>query len=406
LKKRVSYILLTVLLLALLLLVMNAWRQRVFDKRVTFDEKSKIPYGAYLTHSLLPLMFPGSDITSNYQSPVDWYNDDSAKKGSQLFFLLTRHFNPSKTEMLDLVNFAKLGNYVFISTAEMNSVSKKYLGVSIYSDSYNHIYYSNYDDSVNTRLVKPTFTESQYFNPGYTFSTYFKSYDTSRYEIIGVDGQGAANFLKVNVGKGSIYLHSDPFLFANYFLLNADNKDYFEKSISLVPSSVRNIIWDEYYVYKPEISEKSNTPSPLRVLLNYPSFRWAFYTALIFLVLYLLLNIKRRQRLIPVLLKPTNDSLDFVKTIGRLYFEKQDHLNIAVKMTVYFLEHVRNKYLVTTSDLDDEFIEKLSGKSGYDEAKTRALIQSVIAIHQAVEVDQQQLANYYNQFQQFYKQTT
>jgi len=404
LKKRVPYILLTVLLLALLLLVMNTWRQRVFDKRVTLDEKSKTPYGAYLSHSLLPLMFPGSKITTNFQSPAEWY--DSTQKINQLFFLVTRQFKPSKTEMWDLLNFAKQGNYVFISTAEMNNISKKYLGVTIYSDSYNHIYYSNYDDSVNTRLVKPAFTELQYFNPGYTFSTYFKSYDSSRYEIIGVDGQGAANFLKVNIGKGSIYLHSDPFLFANYFLLNADNKDYFEKTISLVPSSVKNIIWDKYYVYKKESVKNTGQLSPLHVLLNYPSFRWAFYTALFLLLLYLLLNLKRRQRLIPVLVKPTNESLDFVKTIGRLYFEKQDHLNIAAKMSAYFLEHVRNKYIMTTSDLDDEFIAKLSGKSGYDEAKTRILIQSVNAIQQAVEVDEQQLANYYNQFQQFYKQTT
>lgn len=403
-KRRIPYILLTVLLLALLLLVMNTWRQRVFDKRVTLDEKLKTPYGAYLSHSLLPLMFPGSEITTNYQSPVEWY--DSTQKINQLFFLLTRQFNPSKTEMQDLVNFAKRGNYVFISTSEMNNISKKWLGISIYSDSYNHIYYSNYDDSVNTSLVKPAFTESEYFNPGYTFSTYFKSYDTSRYEIIGIDGQGAANFLKVNIGKGSIYLHSDPFLFANYFLLNANNKDYFEKTISLVPSPVKNIIWDKYYVFKEESGKNRGQLSPLHVLLNYPSFRWAFYTALFFLLLYLLLNIKRKQRLIPVVIKPTNDSLDFVKTIGRLYFEKQDHLNIAVKMAAYFLEHVRNKYMMATSDLDDEFIAKLSGKSGYEEEKTRVLIQSVNTIHQAVEVNEQQLANYYNQFQQFYKQTT
>lgn len=404
-KKRAPYIVLTVLLLAILLLVLNGWRQRVFDKRVTFDEKSKIPYGAYLTRSLLPLMFPGSDINSNYQSPADWYNVDSAKKGNQLFFLLTRQFNPSKMEMQNLVDFAKQGNYVFISTASMNGISKKLLGISVYSDSYNHLY-NIFDDSVNTSLVKPAFIESQYFNPGFTFGTYFKSYDTSRCEIIGIDGQGAANFLKVNIGKGSIYLHSDPFLFANYFLLNADNKDYFEKSISLVPSSVRTIIWDNYYVYKTETRAKQNQQSPLHTLLNYPSFRWAFYTALFLLILYLFLNLKRRQRLIPVFQKPTNDSLDFVKTIGRLYFEKQDHLNIAVKMAAYFLEHVRNKYLIATTELNDEFIEKLSGKSGYDKEKTRMVVQSVNTIQQAAELDEEQLDNYYNQFQQFYKQTT
>lgn len=389
-----------------MLLIAGAWRQKVFDKTVTLDKQSKIPYGAYLTHSLLPVMFPGSHMVTNRESPLTWADIASSKNGNELCFLLTRHFNPTRLEMLHLIEFVKQGNYVFISTSEMNTIATKYLGVSIYSDSYDRNFYNNYEDSVNVNLIKPAFPDSQYFNPGYTFSTYFKSFDTGRYEILGKDGQGSPNFLKVQIGKGSFCLHSDPFLFANYYLLNAGNKDYFEKVISVVPGTIKKIVWDEYYVYKLNANEKPNSSSPLHVLLKYQSFRWAFYTAVVFLVLYLFLNIKRGQRLIPVVAKPTNDSLDFVKTIGRLYFERQDHVNIAGKMATYFLEHVRNKYFISTSELDDEFIQKLSGKSGYSEDATRVLVQAVNTIQQDMEIGQQQLTHYYYLFQQFYKHTT
>jgi hypothetical protein len=406
LKKGVPYILLTILILALVLLGAGVWHQKTFDRRVTLDKKSKIPYGTYVTHTLLPVMFPGCYMITNRESPVDWLSVDSAKKSNQLFFLLTQHFNPSRTEMLYLMDFVRQGNYVFISTPQMNAVAKRYLKVSIYKDTYDNSGLHIYADSVNTSLLQPVFTDSQYFNPGYTFGRYFDFFDTSRYEILGRDGQYAPNFIKVNMGKGSIYLHSDPFLFANYFLVSAGNKDYFEKALSVIPASVKKIIWDEYYVYKLNPGERPPTPSPLRVILSYPAFRWAFYTALAFLLLYLLLNMKRSQRMIPVVTKPVNDSLDFVKTIGRLYFEKQDHLNIAVKMAAYFLEHVRNRYLIMTTDLDDRFIQNLSGKSGYDEEETKRLIQSVSAIQQASEINEQQLAYYYHQFKQFYKRTT
>ena len=65
---------------------------------------------------------------------------------------------------------------------------------------------------------------------------------------------------------------------------------------------------------------------------------------------------RRKQRYIPVVAKPKNDSLDFVKTIGRLYYDKGDHKNLSRKMGAFFLEHVRSRYKLPTGTLNEEFI--------------------------------------------------
>jgi predicted subunit of tRNA(5-methylaminomethyl-2-thiouridylate) methyltransferase len=74
-------------------------------------------------------------------------------------------------------------------------------------------------------------------------------------------------------------------------------------------------------------------------------------------------------------------------------------------MAVYFLEHVRSKYFISTSELNEEFIQKLSSKSGYGEDNIRSLTASVLNIQSATSVTEKQLADYYKQFQKFYKYT-
>ena len=61
-----------------------------------------------------------------------------------------------------------------------------------------------------------------------------------------------------------------------------------------------------------------------------------------------------------------NTTVDFTKTIGNLYYQEGDHDNIINKKIVYFLERIRNVYLIDTNKLDDEFIKKLHLKSGKD----------------------------------------
>jgi len=61
-----------------------------------------------------------------------------------------------------------------------------------------------------------------------------------------------------------------------------------------------------------------------------------------------------------------NTTVDFTKTIGNLYYQEGNHQNIIDKKIIYFLERVRNEYLMDTSNLDENFIKKLHLKTGKD----------------------------------------
>jgi hypothetical protein len=114
---------------------------------------------------------------------------------------------------------------------------------------------------------------------------------------------------------------------------------------------------------------------------------------------------RRKQRIIPVLQKPKNDSLDFVQTIGRLYYDGKDHKDLAQKMGAHFLDHVRTRYKISTNVLDGAFINALREKSGYPVAKLTELVDFIDVSGGDPHVSEKQLATFHKELEKFYQQT-
>jgi hypothetical protein len=104
-----------------------------------------------------------------------------------------------------------------------------------------------------------------------------------------------------------------------------------------------------------------------------------------------------------VITKPKNDSLEFVKTIGRLYHDKGDHKNLSRKMSAYFLEHVRSRYKLTTSELNEEFIKNLHGKTGIAEEEIKEIVSFIRNLDTLPGISEKQLASFHKQLESFYK---
>jgi hypothetical protein len=102
----------------------------------------------------------------------------------------------------------------------------------------------------------------------------------------------------------------------------------------------------------------------LRYILTTEPLKWAYYVTVLGLLFFILFEAKRKQRPIPVLTPPRNESMDFIKTIGNLYFEKGDHKNLASKKIQYLLEFIRSHYHLPTNRFDEDFFSLLSSKSG------------------------------------------
>lgn len=403
--KKLIYLFPFLLLLAGIYVFVNSKEEKEFDKKISFKKNDTRPYGTKVLFTSLKNVYKEKRFILNQKSPNYWCYEDSIIHGDNVLFIHTKQFEPTYEELKLLEAFVYNGNTIFISSANFNETTTDFFDVETNQDLFSQFKLTNYSDSVNVHLKKPLFaTDTNYLNYGFTTNTKFIDFDSSKTVVVGENHTQQPNFIALKIGEGNLYLHTDPFLFTNYFILKDGNSDYLNKCLSLLPTNANKFIWDEYYTNPKDVIQKNE--SPLRVLFSYSSFKWAFWTLIFLGIIYGLINIKRKQRYIQFIPAPVNDSIEFAKTIGRLYYEKQDHSNLAQKMATYFLEHVRTKYLLNTNTLDEAFVTKLSGKSGYDDLKIREIINTISIIKSNKYINENSLNKIYLQFQQFYNHTT
>lgn len=409
-KKSSLYILLALVAVAVIALVITgSGRKKKLDERLTFRKQDKIPYGTWVTYQSLPEFFPGARLYSSKREPGLW-DEISEDSTNQLYMVVTPRFMPEEYEMRKLIAFAENGNDVFISTREVSSDLESLLGCAVhdadlpfYFDAQN-TQLARMDDSLSLTLRQPWFQTGKRFNyPGRKLDAVFTKLDATITDELGNDGEGNTNFVHLQAGKGHIYLHLAPLAFSNYFLLRGNNMEYFEQVMSVVQPGVRKIIWDEYFINKKNQENNRSKKSWLTVLSRYPGLKAALLTAIFTLLLYLLLEMRRKQRFIPVVTKPRNDSLDFVKTIGRLYYDRSDHQNLCRKMATYFLEHIRSRYKLPTGNLDETFIRNLQFKTGVEEQEIRGIVTFIRYIEDAPAVAAADVHAFHQQLESFYK---
>jgi hypothetical protein len=402
-KKYLPYILGSVLLIALGTLLISSVknRPRKFNDRVTFKERDKIPYGFYAARQLLPSLFPNADLYTDRRSPGYW-DSLSAYNANQAVFIVGLSVKADDSELEEMVGFASKGNYVFIITQELSFNTAQFFksGDLTTDDGY----FMEENDSLQVKLAEPRFTDKRtYVYPGRRYASYFDDVDTAKAVVLGTNENGKANFVQYKVGTGAIFIHAAPMAFSNYFILHKNNAAYYQQVVSVIPASVNKVLWNEYYLNK-KTEPKQDEPNWLSVLMKYEAFRWALWTAIITLLLYVLMEMRRKQRVIPVMPKPTNDSLDFVKTIGQLYYDRKDHTDMARKMGTYYLDHVRSHFKVSTNSLDDSFIQALYAKSGYPVEEIKNIVD-FIGFAEINTVNEYQLNRFYNQLETFYQNT-
>lgn len=406
--KWIPYIVGAVLLAALITLLFLHKEPRRFDGRITFNPKDKIPYGTYAAYHLLQHQFPGATISTNSFGPEDWQNLSYDSTG-QVLLIVDSYFDPTISELNALTSFARQGNYVFISCLQMNDAAHVFFRVQ-QEDLYNPFALrTDYGaitmyDSFAIKLDSRTYTlPLQFVYPGVSYNNRFTRYDSLFTYPLGYNADdNTPNLLAINAKNGSIFLHTAPITFTNFFLLYNNNHQYYEKLMSLFPANARKIVWDEYFLVHKQNKDNDEEKGLLSVLLSHKNFKAAFWTLMILLALYFLTEVKRRQRLIPEYSKPANDSLEFVTTIGKLYYEKGDHKNLADKLTLYFLDYVRNKYKLSTNELNDAFVQHLSLKTGVSVDELSKLIDTLNTIKLGDRISEQQLLNYHQQLENFY----
>jgi hypothetical protein len=414
LKKYIPHILIALVVLALFLLMFvdRNNRKKGLDERLSFRKRDKIPYGVFAAYESMKSMFPNANVTFERQEPGSW--DSISLFGKhQALVIICPDFNADKYEMTNLVNFVENGNDVFISAISLSDEATRVINADVNSIEPLISFFSktSQSDTLTVSLRLPFNQVKQTWSyPGKQLDGYFSRVDTTISTILGHDKRGRPDFIHLKAGKGNLFVHLAPMAFTNYFLLHKQNIEYLEKIFSMISPATTKVLWDEYYLTKRnERRRDNNKKSWIQTLLGLQndngdhSIAAAFWLLLFLLLLYVILEMRRKQRHIPVIKKLQNDSLDFVKTIGRLYHDKGDHRNLCRKMAAYFLEHVRNRYKLPTSELNEEFVKNLHIKTGIAEEEIRPIIGYIRYLEEPVSISAQDLYVFHKQLESFYK---
>ncbi|XZF15459.1 DUF4350 domain-containing protein [Chitinophagaceae bacterium MMS25-I14] len=434
------------------------------DWTVTLQKKDKRPYGGYLAFESVHHYFPQARteaVNRDFRfSNIDKgmaYHYDSAS----LLVLTGLDFLLSEHEMTYLLSFAAKGNEIFIISSNLDYKIKDTLQCAGKSSGMEEELIQNFNPGIKnvTALQLQSDPVKRYGMSGRsllawynikdtaataadheatdvtdstetgndTDSTVFSEADTAAYTVQALDSVAVEkldyeekyghttgidphpevlgnapdgpDFIRYTVGKGHITLHAAPLAFSNYFLLQRNNREYLDGVWRTFPRNISHIYWDDYY-------KRRIRKAGLGLLFQYPGTRWAFIIVLLLLLLYVLFESKRRQRIIPVLPKTENSSVSFAETVGRLYYNKGNHTNLAEKIIQQFLERVRTHYYLNTGNFDENFIRQLSSKSGIHESVVREFVTMAEEIkNKQVSVDEAYLYHLHETIQQFYKTT-
>ena len=384
------FIIAFVLILALYI-VAEINRPKPVDWKVSLSKEDKTPYGSYILYHQLKDLFPKANISS-YRLPVyDQLNDSG--DSNTAYFLIEPGMQLSKEDMKELLNYVTAGNYVFISASNFGSTLMDTLKFNT-----NRRFDFESKDSVTINFTSPSLhARNNYGFTRMTLDGYFDKLDTVYSLVLGTNQRNDANFIKVSYGEGAFFVHADPLCFSNYFMLKRDNAEYTAKALSYLPKNISHVYWDEYYKLGPEGSQH-----PMRFIFTDPWLKWAYRIALLAIILFILFEMKRTQRVIPVIPPLRNSTLDFVETVGNVYFNQRNNKNIALKKINYFLEFVRSGFFLTTSHLNDEFIQALSKKSGVPENEITDLINTIHSINNSEQINDNTLLQINHQIDSFY----
>jgi hypothetical protein len=210
-------------------------------------------------------------------------------------------------------------------------------------------------------------------------------------------------------GGGSLFIHLAPITFTNFFLLHKDNKTYYDNVLSYLPKNSEVVRWDDYFRSHTSGSDHGNNGEGKGLfgagswLSKQPGLAKAMVLLLILMAIIYGFESKRKQRIIPVIQPLKNASVDFVKTIGRLYFQRRDNKNLAQKMTVHFQDHVRSKYGIRDSLNDPEFEKRLAWKTGYEINALKDLLYYMNMLQDVPDVSEEALLELNRKLEHFYK---
>lgn len=402
----VALIVLGVVVLTFLYLNLNKKRHNWAE---TYASKSNEPFGTLFIQELIK-SYAHEGFTHNTKKKLYELLDSATHNANSTYVFMGQSWQTDSLGIEAMLRYLTAGNDAFIIS---NYTADKLLNAMYKSECTSSLEFEQKSiATVKADFYHPQFSASR----PYTFTFRIKGEDENYFwQYLNTDAlcdsatsvvplgffdADYVNFFKIPYGKGHLYIHTNPIIFTNYFMLSERNTEY--ASFVLSHSQHRRIIWDDF---KKGFSFQRNPRAynnPLYYIMEQPALRYAWWALILMVLLYVLFIAKRLQRSIPVIEKKVNSSLAFLKMVSSLYYHNQNHADIAQKKMRFFLHMVRTRYGLQTHIIDQEFIKKLSLKSTVSEAEVELIFNQFKIIDNFQDIDSAPMVNLYKAIQNFY----
>ena len=398
-KKILPVLIIIVALIVTAAITIGVKRTKTVDWEESFDEKSNKPYGVSVLYKELPNLFKNHKVRTLYHQPASYLRANSedgyGEHVAEGSFIIIGNSDYLEDDSIDeLLNFVDNGNTLFISDYNFPQKIHDTLNVSVN-------FVENEKDSISYLSLKQLKIADITLDRNAS-DQYFSEFDSINHTVLGhskIDYKHT-NFLQVPFGDGTIFLHLEPKAFTNYHILKEDRYTYVEGAMSYLPDN--DVYFDSYTKiqtgYDGDVEKESN----LGWFLEQLSFKWAWFTAIVFGILFMIFNAKRRQRVIRIIKPLQNTTVAFVKTVSNLYFDTKDHKNLIDKKIAYFLEKIRHDLNLNTDVLNEEFIDKLAAKTGKKKEAVKKLVDYINLMKSKNEVFEVNLIKLNRHIEAFY----
>lgn len=414
-RKQIVIIVIAVLMVCMLFAFFqlnNAQNKNKYQWFEQYQPESHQPYGTKVIYQLLQKYFPEKAF---YET--DLVSDTLLPSSPSTFLYIGSAFNPSYDDANRLLSWVAQGHNAFIAARDISFRLAEAFGFDscYYWDKYAYMY---------TAKIQANFSnQSLHTEGGYSFERYYKDLAISHawrfidsvyqscspgsyfFTELGYLENIGYNYIRIPYGAGQVYLHTNPILFSNFFLVKPSGKDYIEKVLSHL--SPTDIYWCTNH--STDITENMAEPetpqftqSPLQLILSQPSLRWGWYVLLSGVVLFIIFQARRKQRIVPVIEPRMNTSLEFAGIIGRLYFQQSDHKKLADLKMKHFLAWIRNHYHLKTHQNTTRLAAAIAQKSGVSAEEVEAIFEQYKALEQEINVTPTQLSNLNRAMENFY----
>ncbi len=369
----------------------------------SFSQKYDWPFGNYILFNELESIFPDSEIEVAEKL---LYNLSEERSFTQTNYLvISESYRIDSIEYNTLIDYVGKGNHAMLIAKSIDSKIMDTLNIKITDD---YAFDFSNISAVNALQVDVDFYDNKMKgDSSYSIkvSRNIKRFEIKNDTINKTNPQKLAwsdhdehhSFVRIPFGEGCFYLHSMPYVFTNYHMVHENTSEYISKCLSYLPN--QTLLWDEYHKPTRALEKKSI----LHVFLDDRAMKWAYWIGLGSLILFIIFNAKRRQRIIPVLEEKKNESADFVRTVGALYYNNADHLDIGLKKIKILREYLTRKYHMADISFLEDDIKTVVNKTTHTESFVKELFQEIKVFEQRRIASEEQLTSLVKLINEFYK---